>query len=298
MCAISVSWQTCCLVASWDHSNKGDNGLEWRELGISGLRVPVIGMGTWRTFDVYGKEDQADRRKLITHALDLSVRFLDTSPMYGEAERVLGTTLTGRRDRAIVATKVWSHDLTEGHSQIDRALLYYEDRIDLYQVHNLVRWQEYLPVFERMKADGTIRAMGVTHYQPSAFAELASIARNEPIDTIQIPYNPFERAVERELLPLAAERGLGVIVMRPFGEGTLLQQSPPSSALRPFRRFGCTSWPQVLLKWILSDQRISVVIPATHVAAHLHDNAAAGDGPWFGAAERAEVIALAQRYCR
>jgi aryl-alcohol dehydrogenase-like predicted oxidoreductase len=272
--------------------------LEWRDLGLSGLRVPVIGMGTWRTFDVYGKEDQAARRELVGEALDLSVRFLDSSPMYGEAERVLGTTLTGRRDRAIVATKVWSHDLDEGHNQIDRALLYFEDRVDLYQVHNLVRWRDYLPVFERMKAAGTIRAAGVTHYQPSAFPELISIARSEPIDTIQIPYNPFERAVEREVLPVAAERQLGVIVMRPFGEGALLRHAPPSAALRPFRRFGCTTWPQVLLKWVLSDPRVSVVIPATRELAHLRSNAAAGDGPWFGPDERSEVVTLAQRYCR
>lgn len=255
-------------------------------------------MGTWRTFDIYGKEDQAARRELVGEALDLSIRFLDSSPMYGEAERVLGTTLTGRRDRAIVATKVWSHDLTEGHGQIDRALQYFEDRVDLYQVHNLVRWRDYLPVFERMKADGSIRAAGVTHYQPSAFRELASIARIEPIDTIQIPYNPFERSVEREILPIAAERQLGVIVMRPFGEGALLQRTPPNDALRPFRSFGCTTWPQVLLKWILSDQRVTVVIPATRDAAHLRSNVVAGDGPWFGPDERAEVTRLALQYCR
>jgi len=255
-------------------------------------------MGTWRTFDVYGKEDQSARRELVGEALDLSIRFLDSSPMYGEAERVLGTTLTGRRDRATVATKVWSHDLSEGHGQIDRALQYFDDRIDLYQVHNLVRWRDYLPVFEQMRASGTVRATGVTHYQPSAFPELATIARTEPIDSIQIPYNPFERAVEREILPVAAERQLGVIVMRPFGEGALLQQSPPNDALRPFRRFDCATWPQVLLKWVLSDPRITVVIPATRDAAHLRANAVAGEGPWFGPAERAEVVKLAARYSR
>lgn len=272
--------------------------MEWRNLGLSELRVPVIGMGTWRTFDVYGKEDQAARRELVGEALDLSVRFMDSSPMYGEAERVLGTTLTGRRERAIVATKVWSHDLNEGHSQIDRALQYFEDRIDLYQVHNLVRWRDYLPVFERMKGTGTIRASGVTHYQPNAFPELVSIARHESIDTIQIPYNPFERAVEQEVLPVAAERQLGVIVMRPFGEGSLLRHAPPHDALRSFRRFGCTTWPQVLLKWVLSDSRVSVVIPATRTVDHLRANATAGDGPWFGDAERAEVVTLAERFCR
>src|SRR3712207_8208753 len=115
--------------------------------------------------------------------------------MYGEAERVLGAALIGMRERAIVATKVWSDDLREGHAQIDRALHYFDGRVDLYQVHNLVRWQDYLPIFEQMKADGTIRAYGVTHYQPSAFPELAQIIRTQPIDAVQIPYNPFERAV-------------------------------------------------------------------------------------------------------
>ncbi len=272
--------------------------MEWRDLGLSGLRVPVIGMGTWRTFDVYGKEDQAARRVLVGEALDRTVRFLDSSPMYGEAERVLGTTLTGRRERAIVATKVWSQDIDEGHRQIDRGLLYFDGRVDLYQVHNLVRWRDYLPVFERMKADGTIHASGVTHYQPSAFPELVSIARSASIDSIQIPYNPFERAVEREVLPVASEHQLGVIVMRPFGEGALLRRTPPAAALAPFRRFGCQTWPQVLLKWILSDPRVTVVIPATRDMEHIRANAAAGDGPWFGPSDREEVIKLAERYCR
>lgn len=255
-------------------------------------------MGTWRTFDVSGKEDQAARRELVGEALDLTVRFMDSSPMYGEAERVLGASLTGHRERAVVATKVWSHDVNEGHSQIDRALQYFENRIDLYQVHNLVRWRDYLPVFDRMKAAGTVCASGITHYQPSAFPELASIARNETIDTIQIPYNPFERVVEREILPLASDRQLGVIVMRPFGEGALLRRTPPADALRPFKRFGCATWPQTLLKWVLSDPRVSVVIPATSDTAHLRANVIAGDPPWFGPDERAEVVRLAERYCR
>ncbi|MGH9175325.1 MAG: aldo/keto reductase, partial [Vicinamibacterales bacterium] len=146
--------------------------------------------------------------------------------------------------------------------------------------------------------EGTIRAAGVTHYRAGAFSELAAIARTEPIDTIQIPLNPFERAAERELLPIAEERQLGVIVMRPFGEGSLLLHRPPPDALRPFLRFGCEDWPQVLLKWALSDPRVSVVIPATRDCEHLKRNAGAGDGPWFGPEERAEVVRLAERYSR
>ncbi len=272
--------------------------MEWRELGHTGLRVPVVGMGTWRTFDVYGKEEQADRREIVGEALDLAVRFFDSSPMYGEAERVLGAALTGRRSRAIVATKVWSWDEAEGHAQIDRALHYFEGRVDVYQVHNLVRWRELLPVFQRMKAAGEIAALGVTHYDPAAFGDLAGIVRTEEIDSVQIPLNPLARTAEREILPLAAERGLGVIVMRPFGEGGLVRSVPPAAALSPFARFGCRTWPQVLLKWVLSDPRVTVAIPATASIEHLRDNAVAGDPPWFGPAERDEVVRLAERYCR
>jgi aryl-alcohol dehydrogenase-like predicted oxidoreductase len=272
--------------------------MEIRPLGSSALRVPVVGMGTWRTFDVYGKADQADRVALVGDALECGTRFFDSSPMYGEAERVLGAALTARRDRAVVATKVWSHDVTEGHAQIDRALLYFDGRVDLYQVHNLVRWQDYLPVFERMRADGSIAALGVTHYHSTAFPEMTRIMRTRSIDSIQIPYNPFERDAELQVLPLAAEHALGVIVMRPFGEGALLRSAPPAAALAPFERFGCVTWPQVLLKWVLSDTRVSVAIPATRSPAHLRSNVAAGAAPWFGHEERAEVVRLAERYCR
>lgn len=272
--------------------------MEERDFGTTGLRVPVVGMGTWRTFDVYGKEEQAARTDLVTHALRLGVRFFDSSPMYGEAERVLGAALTGRRNRAIVATKVWTPDPIEGYAQIDRALHYFEDRIDIYQVHNLVRWRELLPVFQRMKSAGEIAGYGVTHYQFSAFPELTAVLRSEEIDSVQIPLNPFQRESEREILPLAAERGLAVIVMRPFGEGALTQTSPPADALKPFARFGCATWPQVLLKWVLSDPRVTVAIPATSSPEHLAENAAVGSAPWFGVDERDEVVRLAERYCR
>jgi aryl-alcohol dehydrogenase-like predicted oxidoreductase len=255
-------------------------------------------MGTWKTFDVYGRDEQAARKDLVTLALGESVRFFDSSPMYGEAERVLGAALVGRRERAVVATKVWSNDLFEGHAQIDRALHYFDGRVDVYQVHNLMRWRDYLPIFARMLADGSVRAVGVTHYQPGEFAELAKIIRTQQIHTVQIPYNPFDRAAETTILPLAADRQLGVIVMRPFGEGTLLRRQPPAGKLEPFASFGCTTWPQVLLKWVLSDPRVSVVIPATRSGDHLVADAEAGNPPWFGSGEREEVSRLAERYCR
>jgi aryl-alcohol dehydrogenase-like predicted oxidoreductase len=270
--------------------------MEFRDLGHSGLRVPVIGMGTWQTFDVFGKEDQAERRELVRQALDRNIRVFDSSPMYGEAERVLGAALVGQRKRAIVATKVWSTDVAEGHAQIDRALHYFDGTVDIYQVHNLVRWREYLKVFERMKAVGTVRAIGVTHYAHSAFPDLARVMRDVDIDVVQLPYNALDRLAERELLQLAAERGIGVVVMQPFGAGRLLAHEPPASALRPFAHYGCRTWAQVLLKWVLSDPRVTVAIPATREIGHMAENAAAGDPPWFGPAERAEIVSLARHY--
>ncbi|HUG14202.1 MAG TPA: aldo/keto reductase [Thermomicrobiales bacterium] len=272
--------------------------MELRNAGKSDIRLPVVGMGTWLTFDVSGKEDQSARRELVDQALRCSVRLFDTSPMYGEAERVLGASLIGNRERAFVATKVWSHDAREGHAQIDRALHYFDGHVDLYQVHNLVAWREYLPVFERMKANGTIRLSGITHYLRAAFPEMARIMSDEAIDAIQIPYNALNRAVEQQLLPLAAELGLAVIVMQPLGAGDLVAAEPPASELRRFATFGCVTWAQALLKWVLSDTRVTAVIPATQDSAHLLLNAAAGDPPWFGAAEREAVVRLAEMYCR
>lgn len=271
--------------------------MEWREAAQSGLRVPVIGMGTWQTFDVYGKEDQAARRSLVGEALQRTVRLFDTSPMYGESERVLGAALLGVRERAFVATKVWSPDVREGHAQIDRALHYFDGRVDLYQVHNLVKWREYLPVFERMKANGGIQYCGVTHYQRGAFPEIAEIMLNEQIDAIQIPYNPLEREAERRLLPLAADLGLAVVVMRPLGGGALVEARVPQNELRAFRDFGCRTWAQVLLKWVLSDRRVTAVVPATSAERHLNENADAGKAPWFEETERSRVVALVKRYC-
>lgn len=271
--------------------------MEQRDLGASGLAVPVIGMGTWRTFDVRGKVDQAERKDLVDLALRLGVRVFDTSPMYGEAERVLGASLTGRRDRAFVATKVWTSDPIEGQRQIDRALHYFDGRIDLYQIHNLVAWRTWLPVLERLKAGGTIAALGVTHYLHSAFGEMERIMRSHELDAIQVPYNALDAACAHRLLPLAEERGIGVLVMRPFGEGALTRRRPPPEALAPFTCFGVTTWPQALLKWVLSDRRVSAVLPATTSPEHLRLNAAAGSPPWFGRDEREEITRLALRYC-
>ena len=268
--------------------------MEYRSLGRrSGLRVPVVGMGTWQTFDVRGHAAEANARAVVDAALAAGASFFDSSPMYGAAERVLGQALEGRREAALVATKVWTPSAEEGRAQAQRALAYFGGRIDLYQVHNLVNWGEQLAQLERLRDEGRVRALGATHYSPSAFGELARVMRSGRISTIQIPYNPLEREVEREILPLAEDLGLGVVVMRPFGEGSLLRRAPSTVQLAPLSLFGVRSWTQALLKWILSDARCSVAIPATSHPERMTENAAAGEPPWFGAEERALVARLA-----
>ncbi len=267
--------------------------MEQRALGKTGLRVPVVGMGTWKTFDVRGAEAEANARRVVDAALAAGANFFDSSPMYGEAERVLGACLSGRRDQALIATKVWAHKLGEGLEQTERALAYFGGRVDLYQIHNLLNWKEHLSTLELLREQKKVRAIGATHYNAAAFADLRRVMETGHITAIQIPYNPFQREVEQELLPLAADLGLGVVVMRPFGEGSLLRRFPSQRDLEPLRPFGVTTWPQALLKWVLSDQRCHVAIPATSRPERMAENAAAGDPPWFGPEERALVARLA-----
>lgn len=269
--------------------------MEKRPLGNSGLEVPVVGMGTWRTFDVRGRAAEANARAVVDHALAAGVTFFDSSPMYGQAERVLGDALAGRRETAIVATKVWARSVREGQDQIARALRFFGGRVDLYQIHNLLSWRDHLPVLEALKAAGQVTAIGATHYSASAFSELAEVMKTGRISAIQIPYNPRQREVERVILPLAADLGLGVVVMRPFGEGSLMRRIPSEAELKPLAAFGVGSWAQALLKWVLSDPRCHVAIPATSKPGRMDENAAAGDPPWFGPDERAYVAQLATR---
>jgi aryl-alcohol dehydrogenase-like predicted oxidoreductase len=267
--------------------------VEERAFGAGGLTVPVVGMGTWQTLDVRGAAAEARSREIVHEALDAGARFMDSSPMYGAAERVLGEALGARRGEAIVATKVWTSDPDEGAAQVDRALRWYGGRVDLYQVHNLVAWREQLALLERRRDGGAVRAIGATHYSPSAFRELAAVMRSGRIDAVQVPYNPHERQVEREILPLAEELGLGVVVMRPLGAGALVRRAPAPERLEPLRPFGIETWAQALLKWVLSDPRCTVAIPATSRPGRAAENAAAGKPPSLGPDERALVAELA-----
>jgi aryl-alcohol dehydrogenase-like predicted oxidoreductase len=254
-------------------------------------------MGTWRTYDVHGAAALA-RQAVTDAALRAGATFFDSSPMYGEAERVLGATLGSRRQEALVATKVWTASDEEAERQIERSLAYFGGRVDVFQVHNLVAWPARLAQLERLAARGVVGVVGVTHYSAGAFGELERVMRDRRVGAIQIPYSPLEREVERTILPLAADRGLGVIVMRPFAGGTLMQRPVPPEALVPLHPFGVTTWSQALLKWALSDTRCHVAIPATSTPAHMLANADAGRELWFGPDERRYVQDLAEERIR
>lgn len=258
--------------------------METRELGAGGPLVPVVGMGTWQTLDVPEGRDE-----VVAAALDAGSTFVDSSPMYGHAERTLAQGLGTRRDEAFVATKLWTPDDAEAERQAERAIGWYGGRVDLYQVHNLVATPRRLDLLERLREQGKVGAIGATHYSASAFDELAQVMRSGRISAIQVPYNPRQREVEREILPLAEELGLGVIVMRPLGEGELVRKAPPPAELEAL---GVETWAQALLKWVLSDPRVTVAIPASSKAERVTANARAGDPPWFDDDQRARVSSL------
>jgi diketogulonate reductase-like aldo/keto reductase len=256
--------------------------MEERRLG------PVVGLGTWNTFG----GDEALAGRVVEAAFESGARVFDSSPMYGGAEGSLGAALSGRREQAVVATKIWSREVEDGQRHFRQQLEWF-GRVDVEQVHNLVAWREHLPWLEEEHSAGRIGQLGVTHYDSGAFGELEEALRSARFQTLQVPLNPHERECEERLLPLAAELGVAVIVMRPLGEGGLLRRVPSAAELEPLRELGIETWPQALLKWALSDERVDVVIPATRDPGHARDNAVAGAPPWLGPDERRLVEQLA-----
>lgn len=266
--------------------------MERRPLGTTGLQASVIGMGTWQTYDVR----HASAVQAVTDAaLAGGVSFFDSSPMYGAAERVLAETLGPRRSGVLIATKVWASSAREGREQIRRALEWYGGVVDLYQIHNLEAWTTHLPYLEELRAQGRVRAIGITHYSASQLGRMAEIVATGRVGAVQVPYNPREREVERELLPLVAARGLGVVLMRPLGQGRLVRAAPPARELAFLADYGLRTWAQALLNWGVSDPRVSVSIPATRDVSHAVDNCAVGAARRFDAAARERVAALAAR---
>ncbi len=248
-----------------------------------GLNVPVVGLGTWQAL-VSSRDPDA----VVAAMLDSGARLFDSSPMYGRAEEVLGAALRSRRSEAVVATKIWTHSVQEGREQFARQLSFFGGHVEVEQVHNLVAWREQLDWMAREREAGRIDVLGATHYSPASFGELARVMRSGLIEMVQVPYNPSEREVEREILPLARELGLGVLVMRPLGSGRLGSASDLDG-------LGVETWAEAVLVWALSEPGITAVIPATGDVDHARANARAGAHPGFDEEQRRRVEELWRR---
>ncbi|MDH4562563.1 aldo/keto reductase [Pseudomonas sp. BN411] len=268
-----------------------------RAIPSTGEQVPVIGVGTYRGFDISHDASAAwaDCRKVLEALFAAGGSVIDSSPMYGQAEEVVGGLLSELKaqDRAFVATKVWTQGRQHGVEQMQHSMrLLRRQRIDLMQVHNLVDWQEHLTTLRQWKEEGRIRYLGVTHYTSSAYDELERVLRAEKLDFLQIDYALNDRDAEERILPLAQERGVAVLINRPFGGGNLLrnllQQPLPEWA----GEYGCTSWSQLLLKFCLSHPAVTCVIPGTGNPRHMLDNLQAGRGKEPDQALRDRLIRL------
>jgi diketogulonate reductase-like aldo/keto reductase len=258
--------------------------------------IPTVGLGTWQAFDV----DAAGRAPLVEVVKQFFAaggRVIDSSPMYGRAEQVVGDVLgdLGAADTPFLATKVWTRGKREGVAQMAqsrRRMSAGRARgIDLMQIHNLLDWQTHLPVLREMKQSGAIRYLGVTHYSHGELPQIEKLMRSEALDFIQIPYNLADRAVEARVLPAAADTGTAVLVMRPFEEGALFRRVRGKALPGWAAELDCTSWAQIFLKFIIGHPAVTCPIPATADPKHLADNIKAGYGRLPDAAQRRAMIA-------
>jgi diketogulonate reductase-like aldo/keto reductase len=266
-----------------------------RPIPSTGETIPAVGLGSWRTFDVgESPSEREPLREVLRQFVALGGRVVDSSPMYGTAEAVVGDLAAALaiRDSLFLATKVWTTGREAGVAEMERSLRRLRvRRLDLLQVHNLVDWHTQLGTLRAWKEAGRLRYLGVTHYVASAHDELERIMRREPLDFVQVNYSLAEPQAERRLLPLASERGIAVLVNRPFVEGQLFRRVR-GRALPPWAaEFDCASWGQFFLKWILAHPAVTCVIPATAKPTHLADNMRAGTGALPDAATRARMAA-------
>ena len=264
-----------------------------RQVPRTGELLPAIGLGTWQTFDVgEGESRRAPLREVVGEFARLGGRVVDSSPMYGQSEGVLGDLAAelGAQKQLFLATKVWTNGREAGIRQMEESFKRLRaQRIDLMQVHNLVDWRVHLATLRRWKKQGKVRYIGVTHYTQGAYDELGRVLKSEDLDFVQLNYSIAERGAEDRMLPLAAERRLAVLVNRPFAEGALFRKVR-GKRLPPWAvEIGYKSWAQFFLKFVISHPAVTCAIPATSKVAHLKDNMQAAIGPLPDAATRSRM---------
>ena len=259
-----------------------DSQLLQRAIPSSGEKLPVIGLGTWQVFDVGpGEGERHPLEEVLSRFVALGGRVIDSSPMYGRAEQVVGEIASKLHlhPSLFLATKVWTTGRNEGIASLERSLDRMKTpRLDLVQVHNLVDGRTQLATLREWKEHGRIRYIGITHYTESAYPEVAKVLRSEKVDFLQINYSLAERGAEKEILPLAQDRGVAVLANRPFGGGDLFSRLRQKSLPEWTQEIDCHSWAQFLLKWIVAHPAVTCAIPATAKASHLEDNLQGGIG--------------------
>jgi diketogulonate reductase-like aldo/keto reductase len=268
--------------------------LEHRQIPSSKESLAVVGCGTYQTFDVGSSPaEQEPLLGVLSTLFAAGGSVIDTSPMYGNSEKVIGTLLNEQKSRpsAFLATKVWTSGAASGREQLRRSFeLLKTDRIDLVQVHNLLDWRTHLPELKSLKAQGRVRYVGVTHYTESAYEELESVLKSQDLDFLQVNYSIDERAAAERILPLARARGMAVLINRPFGGGGILRRLMPRPLPPWAAEIGCTSWAQILLKFVLGHPAVTCVIPGTGRPEYMRDNLAAGVGQMPDEAFRSRML--------
>ncbi len=265
-----------------------------RPIPSTGEALPIIGMGTWQTFDVgSGAAERAPLAEVLGELVALGGKLVDSSPMYGASEAVLGELAAAQRLRPklFVATKVWTRGRAEGLRQMESSLakLRVEPKIDLMQVHNLVDVEVHLATLAEWKKAGRTRYVGVTHYTAGAHDAVVEVLEKQPVDFVQINYSVAEREAERRLLGVARDRGVAVIANRPFAGGELIRRLSKQPVPAWAAELECTSWAQLLLKFVVSHPALTAAIPATAKLKHLRDNLGAGRGPMPDEKQRARI---------
>lgn len=254
-----------------------------RNIPRSGESLPVVGLGTWQTFNAPADKSAREPLKLVLRRFaETGGKVIDSSPMYGNSEAVVGDLASdlGLHNQLFLATKVWTHGREAGIQQMEESFRRFRThRIDLMQVHNLVDWRAHLPTLRRWKEEKRIRYIGVTHYTASAYGELAEVLQHQDIDFVQLNYSIAEREAERRLLPLAMDRQIAVLVNRPFAQGALFRLARGKSVPPWAKQIGCATWSEYFLKFIISQPAVTCAIPATSKLDHLIENMRAGIGP-------------------
>lgn len=253
-----------------------------RAIPSTAEKIPVVGLGTWQVFDVGDSpNERGPLKEVLSRFVQLGGKVIDSSPMYGRAEAVIGdlTNELHLREKFFLATKVWTSGKQAGIDSMERSFQRLRaKRLDLMQVHNLVDVDTQLATMRVWKEQGRIRYLGITHYVDSAFPDVEKILRREKLDFLQINYSIIDRVAEERILPLARERGVAVLINRPFASGDLFARVRSKPLPDWAAEFDCKSWAQFLLKWILGNESVTCAIPATGNAKHLEDNMAAGVG--------------------